>query len=162
MIDLANTAEVFTIEPLRGIVLTVRPGDSASVLSAQESANRRVQTLLDSLSEVKEAGLLEEGVAPDLSDKDTQEGLRLKFLAEEMAIRHVIAWEGVEYRGKPAPLSRAGLVALMGNALIGPRFLQMFNMKQLEQILIKKDFGPAVTGTSAADPSIAPNAANKD
>jgi hypothetical protein len=159
----------FTIEIVAGLTVTCRPRSLIDYVIAQAAATRRVDRLEESQADVVEAGILPAGMVDDLANPDQRNALFKVLLIDELAIRHITAWTGVEdpAGGRPAAVTAANIRQLMnrwpdGAALpLGELFFARFTAGIQEMLNAKKDSGTAAPGISATVPAIATDAAAK-
>jgi hypothetical protein len=160
MIDLAQRSEPYEIALPYGLEVTVKPLTTAGMAAAQSAARRAVEAIERQARERTEAGLPLDGL-PDLSAEGERDGFYQAQLIRQLAVRHVIAWAGVELGGGPAPPTPENIAAAMEIYPAGERFFHEFTLRQVLLNAAKDGFAPSAAGTSslAAGPNTAEPAA---
>lgn len=166
MKSLRDPQEPFDVEVLPGVVFTVTPRTALDLAVAQAAAQRRLDRLADGQDACVEAGVMP-GRAIDLADADTRAGLFHILTAEELAVRHVIAWTGVEGHDEATPDAVRAVMALWPDGAplpVGELFFRKFMERHREMAAAKKESGTAASGTSeeGAVPNTAPDAEGTD
>lgn len=159
MIDLSEPKGNFEIPIFAETTVTVRPFTTDVMVAAQTAAQARVREIIEPYEKCKAEGLIPDSAENlNLDDTAVVEGMRVKFLIEELAVRLIVSWEGVSYKGKPAPLDPRMIAALMGQNPVGQTFFHELTLRQVERLIAKKDGGADATGTLAAAPNTAEGA----
>lgn len=133
MIDLKSQTEPYDLELSGGIIVTVQPLTTASMLAAQSAARKAA----DREIEKAESGL----------DKETRDGLYQAHLIYELATHHIKALKGVGLDGKEAEATPENIKAVMDLYPVGERFYQEFTLQQLLLNFSKNVSRPSVNGT---------------
>ena len=131
MIGLTQLTEPYSIEVVEGIIFNVKPLTTLDYSVAHMAARRRVDDIVKSLQDVAEAGFLPDNET-DFTKPDEREGLYRKFLIQEMAVRHIVGWQGVvDYKADtPAPVTPDTVRAVIEQFPIGELFYQKFTAHQ--------------------------------
>ena len=147
MIDLGQRPEPYEIALPYGLSVTVKPLTTAGMAAAQAAARRGVEAIERQARERAEAGLALDEL-PDLSAEGDRDGFYQAQLIRELAVRHIMSWNGVELEGGPAPPTPANIAAVMELYPVGERFFQEFTLRQVLLNAAKNGFGPSAGGTS--------------
>lgn len=133
MISLKQKNEPYNLDLPYGIVATVTPLTTASMLAAQASARRAADK-----------------AAPKDADAETRDGVYQAYLIYELAGRHVTALKGVEMDGQDATATPENLRAVMDLYPVGERFYQEFTLRQVLLNASKNGSRLSAAGTSSA------------
>ncbi|MGN7611884.1 hypothetical protein ACQZV8_07335 [Magnetococcales bacterium HHB-1] len=150
MISLSTCKEPYKIPLPYDITITVRPLTSNGMIMAQSAARQRLESIEKSLDEERKAGLKPESSFPDLNKPEEREGFFQSLLIKELAMRHIISWNGVigsDGRSN-ATINDQNITALMDLYPIGERFFEAFTMKQVLLNAAKNGLGLSANGTS--------------
>jgi len=148
MIDLAQRSEPYEIALPYGLSVTVKALTTAGMAAAQAAARRAVEAIERQARERAEAGLALDGL-PDLSTEGERDGFYQAQLIRELAVRHIMRWNGVELEGGPAPPTPKNIAAVMELYPVGERFFQEFTLRQVLLNAAKNGSGPSVAGISS-------------
>jgi hypothetical protein len=148
MIDLGQRPEPYEIALPYGLSVTVKPLTTAGMAAAQAAARRGVEAIERQARERAEAGLALDGL-PDLLAEGDRDGFYQAQLIRELAVRHIMSWNGVELEGGPAPPTPANIAAVMDLYPVGERFFQEFTLRQVLLNAAKNGCGPSAAGTSS-------------
>lgn len=131
MIGLKPPSGPYSIEVVEGVTFTVTPLTTLDYSVAHMAARRRIEEIEKSLADVEAAGFLPED-SPDLSDTDEREGLYREFLIKEMAVRHIVGWQGVIDNAidEPVAVTPENIRAVVKQFPVGELFYQKFTMHQ--------------------------------
>jgi len=132
MISLQDPLEPYEIALAYGISVTVKPLTTTSMLVAQAAARKKVESFEKDLSLKKEIGL-----APTDQDLGETTALFQVSLIQELALSHIIAWQGVSLNGQLAPLNPDTIKAVMELYPVGEKFLSEFTLKHMLLITAK-------------------------
>lgn len=157
MILQTEASPAFDIKILgSNVVLNVTPLTTASMIAAQTASNNRLREIIEPYEQCLAAGLVSSSLEVDFNDPNTREGMRMQFLIEEIAIRHIKSWQGVELPdGSDCPMNNDTISALMKIHPVGQTFFHEMTIRQIEGMASKKDLGVDATGISAAAPTTA-------
>ena len=133
MISLKQKNEPYDLDLPYGIVVTVTPLTTASMLAAQASARRQADKN-----------------APKDADAETRDGIYQAYLIYELAFRHATALKGVELDGQDAAPTPDNLRAVMDLYPVGERFYQEFTLRQVLLNASKNGSRLSAAGTSSA------------
>ena len=133
MISLKQKNEPYDLDLPYGIVVTVTPLTTASMLAAQASARRQADKN-----------------APRDADAETRDGIYQAYLIYELAFRHATALKGVELDGQDAAPTTDNLRAVMDLYPVGERFYQEFTLRQVLLNASKNGSRLSAAGTSSA------------
>jgi hypothetical protein len=160
MIDLARRTEPYEIALPYGLSVTVTPLTTAGMAAAQAGARRAVEAIERQARERTETGLALDGL-PDLAAEGERDGFYQAQLIRELAVRHIMGWNGVELEGGPAPPTPENIAAVMEFYPVGDRFFHEFTLRQVLLNAAKNGSGLSAAGISgrAEGPSTARPAA---
>lgn len=133
MISLKQKNEPYDLDLPYGIVATVTPLTTASMLAAQAAARRA-----------------SDKAAPKDADAETKDGVYQAYLIYELAFRHVTALKGVEMDGQDAAVTPDNLRAVMDLYPVGERFYQEFTLRQVLLNASKNGSRLSAAGISSA------------
>lgn len=102
MITLKQPSEPYHIEIVKGFTVTVRPLTTLQYSVATMVAQKKLADLDKGLRDVEEAGFITETLV-DLKNPQERNALFLDFLIKELAVSHIVAWDGVLDEDKNAP-----------------------------------------------------------
>ena len=146
MISLREPDTPYTLDLAYGIQVTVKPLTTSSMLIAQAKARQRAEKHYQKAEERKNHGL-EDTLDPD-SDESENPALYQLYLLQELALSHIIEWQGVSLNDKPAPINAETIRAVMELYPLGEKFLSELTLKQMLLNAAKKESGPSVDGIS--------------
>ena len=132
MIGLKPPSGPFTIEMVEGVSFTLTPLTTLDYSIAQITARRRIEEIEKSLEEVEAAGFAPEN-SPDLKDPQEREGLYREFLIKEMAVRHIVGWQGIidHDTEEAVSVTPENIRAVVSQFPIGEIFYQKFTIHQM-------------------------------
>lgn len=158
--ELNANKEPFTL-PIFGerISVKVRPITTASYYAADSAASKRLKRLEQACKDAESADLLELGGDIDFEDEAFKHGIYTSYFIQELAVRHIIEWEGVEENGKPAPVTDQRIRDFVSQDPIGKIFFQELTLRNTTLTLAKKNSGPCANGISDKAPNTAKPAA---
>lgn len=127
MISLKQPKEPYGIEVIKGFSVTVKPLTTLMYSAATIAAQKRVNELEKSIKDVEMAGFSPENPV-DLADPKQKTALYMDFLIKELAIKHIIAWEGVgnETGDGPAACTPDNIRVVMEQSAVAESFFQLF------------------------------------
>lgn len=139
-----------------GAVLKTRAVTTASNEAARAAAERRQKEVVADPEKARSMGFDPE---TDMKDEDFRSGLFLHFYQVELAVRHIVSWDGIadETGVETAPVSRENIEKLFVHPIIGRVFYQRIMSALNFVIAAKKDSGDVVSGISS--PAAAPDTA---
>jgi hypothetical protein len=148
MIDLAQRSDPYEIALPYGLRVTVKPLATAGMAAGQAAARRAVEAIERQARERADAALPLDGL-PDPSAEGERDGFYQAQLIRELAVRHIMSWNGVELEGGPAPPTPKNIAAVMELYPVGERFFQEFTLRQVLLNAAKNGSGPSAAGTSS-------------
>lgn len=111
--------EPYWIEPMPGVRMKVRPGNTALIEAAKARAFRLLDEIVKEKSAIEQIGGTVEGL-PDLDTEDGRKGLIELLFAQSLAVVTLLEWEGLVLElpdegqePEPAPLTEQNINALM-------------------------------------------------
>lgn len=127
MINIKQPREPYRIDVVRGFTVTVKPLTTLLYSAATISAQKRVSELEKSIKDVEMAGFMPENPL-NLQDPKQKTAIYMDFLIKELAINHIVAWDGVgnEAGDGPAPCTPDNIRAVMEQSAVAESFFQLF------------------------------------
>ena len=152
----AQLPETRTIALGLGVTVDIRPVTTAAMETARADARRSLDSLVEQARERQKAGL-DLGDLPDPDDAAGLDGLFYGLLARALAVRHVVAWEGVGNAdgSDDAPVTPESVAALMLCYPFGERFMAAATADALAMVAQKKSSTNGHDGIGAAASPIA-------
>jgi len=160
MITLKQPSEPYTIGIVEGFTVTVRPLTTLGYSLATMVAQKKLTDLDKGLRDVEEAGFITE-VPIDLKDPQERNALFLDFLIKELAVTHIVGWDGVldEEKNQPAGPTPDNIRKVMDVSEFAENFFQSFTryvfllseakerIRKLTEWHFKKSGGPSYCQT---------------
>lgn len=127
MISLKSPTEPYSIEVVKGFLVTVKPLTTLGYSVATMKAQKKIVDLEKGLREVEDAGFMTDHPV-DLRDPQERNALFLDFLIKELALTHIIGWSGVldEETDEPAKITDNNIRSVMDVSEYSESFFQLF------------------------------------
>lgn len=127
MISLKTPAEPFTIEVAEGFNVKVKPLTTLGYSVASMTAQKKMADLQKGLDDAREAGFTID-VPVDLTNPQERNALFLDYLIKDLAVTHIIAWDGVldEEQDAPADPTPENIRKVMDISEFSESFFQLF------------------------------------
>lgn len=160
MITLKNPSEPYRIQVVDGFAVKVNPLTTLGYSVATMTAQKKMADLEQGLRDVEEAGFSCEHPV-DLKDPQERNALFLDFLIKDLAVTHIVGWDGVldEDRNTPADPTPDNIRKVMDVSEFAENFFQTFThyisllgearerIRKLTAWHFKKSGGPSYCAT---------------
>ena len=127
MITLNQPSEPYRIEVVKGFTVKVKPLTTLGYSVATMTAQKKISDLEKGLRDVEEAGFITE-YPVDLKDPQERNALFLDYLIKDLAVTHIVDWEGVldEEKDQPAKATPDNIRKVMDVSEFSENFFQIF------------------------------------
>ena len=127
MITLKQPSEPYRIQVVEGFTVTVKPLTTLGYSVATMTAQKKMADLEKSVRDVEEAGFVTE-VPVDLENPQERNALFLDYLIKDLAVNHIVSWDGVldEDKDQPASPTAENIRTVMDVSEFGENFFQTF------------------------------------
>ncbi len=160
MITLKQPTQPYTIEVAKGFKVTVKPLTTLSYSVATMTAQKKLADLEKGLRDVEESGFTVEQPV-DLKNPQERNALFLDCLIKDLAVTHIVGWEGVldEEKNAPADPTLENIRKVMDVSEFAEPFFQLFThyvfllgeakerIRKLSEWHFKKSGGPSYCAT---------------
>ncbi len=156
MITLKHPSEPYRIQVVEGFTVTVKPLTTLGYSVATMTAQKKMADLEQGLRDVEEAGFVTE-VPVDLRNPQERNALFLDYLIKDLAVTHIVGWDGVldEDKDAPAAPTPENIRTVMDVSEFAENFFQSFTryvfllgeakerIRKLTEWHFKKSGGPS-------------------
>lgn len=160
MITLKQPSEPYRIEVVKDFTVTVKPLTTLGYSVATMTAQKKIVDLEKGLRDVEEAGFIAERPV-DLKNPQERNALFLDYLIKDLAVTHIVGWEGVldEDKDEPAAPTADNIRSVMDVSEIAESFFKLFThyvfllgeakerIRKLTEWHFKKSGGPSYCAT---------------
>ena len=160
MITLKQPSQPYKISIAPGFTVTVKPLKTLSYSVATMTAQKKVADLEKGLRDVEESGFVVQQPV-DLRNPQERNALFLDYLIKDLAVTHIVGWDGVldEEKNAPADPTPENIRKVMDVSEFAESFFQLFTryvfllgeakerIRKLTEWHFKKSGGPSYCAT---------------